>query len=181
MIAYIVCAITGNLLYNVGALDSQRVIQREEVYRIFTSMFLHGDLEHLTGNMILLYLAGGTLERECGKKVFLVTFLISGLMGSTVSILADALTQTRSVSVGASGAVFGVVGALLCYTIFNRGVFAEVTTKRICFMIFYMLYTGFRTAGINNLAHVGGLIGGFGYAAVLNASRGIKEKGIYED
>ena len=161
VIVFIISAITGDLLYNKGAFDSVLFSYRIELYRLVTSMFLHADLTHLTGNMILLYLSGELVERYCGKIRYLLIYFLSGITANSFSGIVDILLERKTLSVGASGAIFGLVGALLFLVIFAKEEYKEITSGRLIFMIVYMLYTGFTTESINNEAHIGGLLAGF--------------------
>ena len=178
---YIVCAFTGDLLYNIGALVSSMMTDTGCWYRLITSMFLHADLMHVAGNMIMLYLAGDIMERVCGHLFFIVLYVVSGLGGSVLSVACDWIKHTDSISVGASGAVFGIVGALLFLTIFSRGSYAGITTGRVVFMIIYMLYLGFTTPSINNAAHIGGILSGFVLMSGFVRWKRHQERGTYEN
>jgi len=167
VIVFIISAITGNLLYNKGAFDSVLFSFGVELYRLVSSMFLHADLEHLTGNMILLYLSGELVERYCGKIRYLLIYFLSGIMANVFSGIVDIFLGREALSVGASGAVFGLIGALLFLVLFAKEEYEEITPGRLAFMIVYMLYTGFTTENINNEAHIGGLVTGFLIMIVL--------------
>ena len=86
---------------------------------------------------------------------------MSGIAGSCFSAMGELFTGSLSSSVGASGAIMGIVGALLAIVIIHKGSYKEITTGRILFMIAYVLYYGFTTPSVNNLAHIGGVVSGF--------------------
>lgn len=169
VLVFIVSAITGNLLYNRGAFDSVLFAQSKDLYRLLTAMFLHADLMHLTSNMILLYLAGDLVERYCGMWRYLILYVICGMVGNGFSGVIDILCHRMTSSVGASGAIFGLVGALLFLVIIARDAYREITPGRLLFMIIYMLYSGFTTESVNNEAHIGGLIAGVVVMAIMYA------------
>lgn len=129
-------------------------------YRLFTSMFLHFGISHLVNNMVLLLFLGDTLEELVGKWRYLLIYLGGGLIGNVVSFAVDCRTGGMAVSAGASGAVFGVIGALLILMIKHRGRIREMTLSRLVFMIFLSIYHGFQSTGIDNAAHIGGMLGG---------------------
>ena len=181
VIVYIISAFTGDLLYNIGALESDLPSHWGDWYQLLTSMFLHADLMHVAGNMILLYLAGDVVERACGHVFFTVLYMVSGFGGSALSIVHDLVKHVDCISVGASGAVFGIVGALLYLTIFSRGNYKGITTGRVVFMIIYMLSLGHATPSINNAAHVGGVLTGFAVMIGYTNWKMYQERGIYEN
>lgn len=160
ILLFIISAFTGNLLYNKGAFSLYYIRQGKEWWRFITSLFLHADIDHLVGNMLLLYLAGEIIERNLGKWKFLLLYFFSGVAGSILYAAYEAETDYFVDSIGASGAVFGLVGALLVLVISYKGRYGDITLGRILFMIIYMIYTGFRTTYVNNMAHIGGLLGG---------------------
>ena len=104
-----------------GAAYTPYIIQNGEVYRLFTSMFLHFGIEHLVNNMLVLFVLGSRLERVIGKIRFLLIYLLGGIAGNVVSLLLELKTQEFSVSAGASGAVFAVMGAMIYTVIRNKG------------------------------------------------------------
>jgi rhomboid protease GluP len=132
-----------------------------EYWRLFTQMFLHGDLEHLINNMLLLYLLGDTLERVVGHVKYFVLYVVAGIGASIVSWQMQIMNHTTYVTLGASGAVFGVLGALLCILAVNKGRVEGLQFKKLLLMAGLSLYAGFSSGGVDNAAHVGGLIIGF--------------------
>ena len=144
-----------------GTLMPMLVIEWKEYYRLFTSFFMHYGLRHLVMNMLLLWYLGSRLEKYLGHIKFGILYLLCGLGGNVVSLIVYQLTDPYVSSAGASGAVFGVVGAMLWVVLRHRGQLADVTTRQLGLMIFFTLYNGFADSGINNAAHVGGVILGF--------------------
>lgn len=136
-------------------------VQNGEWWRLLTATFLHGGFMHLFMNMLGLIGAGVVVERIYGHRLFVLIYLGSGLVGSALSLHFSA---QHAVSVGASGAVFGVTGALLVGVFQHRDqlprTFSKETVSTIGFFIVYSLMQGFARQGIDNAAHVGGLIGG---------------------
>ena len=143
------------------------VAESGEYYRLFTCMFLHFGFDHLMNNMIVLILVGWNLELTVGKIRYLVIYIASGLCGNIVSAVWDIRIGEYVVSAGASGAVFGLIGALLYVSLCDRGRSGGISGRRLIFMILLMLYYGFSSTGVDNAAHVGGLLSGFLFAVLL--------------
>ncbi|MEI7612859.1 MAG: rhomboid family intramembrane serine protease [Betaproteobacteria bacterium] len=143
-------------------------VQKGEYWRLLTASFLHGSFLHVAMNMLGLYSAGVAVERIYGKRLYSLIYLASGLMGSVLSLYFSA---QNVVSVGASGAVFGVTGALLVAVSLNRDTlpkaFSQQTISGMVLFIVYSLIQGFSIQGIDNAAHIGGLAGGCLAALIL--------------
>lgn len=150
-----------------GAMYEPMVTQQHEFYRIFTSMFLHFGITHLLNNMVLLGALGWSLELEIGKMRFLIIYLVSGIGGNLLSLYFGISAETYAVSAGASGAIFGLMGALLYVVIANRGRLGRLSGRGMLFMVILSLYFGFTSSGVDNWAHIGGLITGFVMAVIL--------------
>lgn len=170
VIVFLICTFTGDLLYNKGAFGVTELL-RGEIHRLFTSMFLHGGVQHLFSNMIVLYYVGAIVERELGPFPYAALYLLSGLAGNIFSAGYELMTGNFGSSVGASGAVFGVEGALLLLVMLHRGRLSTMTAGRVAFAIAFSLYCGFTSVGVNNAAHVGGVLMGFFAAAVIAAAK----------
>lgn len=141
--------------------NSASEVQRGEWWRLLSAMFLHSGLMHLLMNMIGLASAGITVERIYGRRLFVLLYIGSGLLGSALSLHFAA---QHAVSVGASGAVFGITGALLVGIFQHRknlpANFAKQTASSLGVFILYSLLQGLSRQGIDNAAHIGGLVGG---------------------
>ena len=144
-----------------GAMYVPYLMEGQRYYTIFTSIFLHFGFSHLMNNMIMLLVIGYNLEPEIGKLRFLIIYLGSGVIGNIVSAGCDISCGSYAVSAGASGAIFGIVGALLYVVIRNHGRLGEVSTRGLVLMAGLSLYYGFTAQGVDNAAHVGGLVSGF--------------------
>ena len=153
-----------NLLLNFGANHSQLVFDYGEFWRLLTSNYLHIGFAHLLFNMWCLYSIGLELEESVGSIFFLLTYTLSGIFGSLVSCLYYSSVDQNIVSAGASGAVFGIAGALLIVSVyfvkkFNENQFNYDYSSLIFFIGFNIIY-GFQVTGIDNGAHLGGLMCG---------------------
>ncbi|MEZ5184609.1 MAG: rhomboid family intramembrane serine protease [Candidatus Nanopelagicales bacterium] len=131
-----------------------------EWFRLLSSVFLHGSLLHLAFNMYVLYVLGPPLERLLGHARFLILFLIAGLGGAAASF---AFSSVNTVSVGASGAIFGLMGALV---VAGRHLKADITQVLVLIGINVMI--GFIAPGIDWRAHLGGLLTGAAVAFVFS-------------
>lgn len=143
-------------------------VQKGEWWRLLSATFIHGGILHIAMNMLGLYAAGTTVERIYGRRLFLLIYFGAGLLGSALSLHFSA---QHAVSVGASGAVFGIAGALLVAYMQHRDKLPKASAKNmisgIGFFVIYSLMQGFGKTGIDNAAHVGGLIGGCLLAYIL--------------
>lgn len=152
-----------------GAMYEPYVIQGHEYYRLVTSMFLHFGIEHLMNNLIMLGALGWNLEIEIGRIKFFLIYLLSGIGGNLCSMLINQLEGTAVVSAGASGAVFGLMGALVCAAIKRRGYVGRLNKRGLILMVILSLYFGLTSSGVDNAAHIGGLVCGFLLQIILGA------------
>lgn len=154
--------------------NAVRYTKDGEYFRLFTSLFLHAGIFHLLCNMYSLYVIGPQSESFYGKLKYLFIFLFSGISGSILSV---AFSDMNAVSVGASGAIFGLLGSILYFGYHYRVYLGNVMKSQIIPIIILNLLIGFSFSGIDNFAHVGGLIGGvFASMAV-----GVPEKSSKSD
>lgn len=167
VVVFLICTFTGDLLYNKGAFGIRQITADRSYYRMITSMFLHSDINHLFGNMIVLYGVGEIVEKETGHIPYVIIYFLSGIAGDIFSMGYELLSGDYYSSVGASGAVFGVEGALLVLLIMHRGRPEQVTLRRLVIAIVFSLYCGFTESNVNNAAHIGGVLMGFAATAVI--------------
>lgn len=144
-----------------GAIYEPLVVLRGEYYRLFTSMFLHFGASHLVNNMLVLLVLGEKLEQALGHIKYFIFYMASGVLANIASIAVHMGGGYAAVSAGASGAIFGVVGGLVYVIAVNHGQLDGLTNRQLGFMILLTLYHGFTATGIDNWAHIGGLISGF--------------------
>ena len=142
-------------LLNFGA-GYTPLIKNGEYYRLFTLMFLHIGIVHLLCNMYSLYVIGTEIENIFGKGKYLIIYIVSGLCGS---LLGTAFSN-NAVMAGASGAIFGLLGALLYFGYYYRTYLGVKVRSSVIPVILINLFIGFTIPGISNAAHIGGLIGG---------------------
>lgn len=139
-----------------------------EWWRLITAIFMHGSLIHLGFNMLALWILGTQIESFIGSKKFLILYLMSALGGSLVSFY---LSPSATFSIGASGAVFGLMGA---FVVIGKKVNADVS--QILVLLFINLVLGFTLSGIDWRAHLGGLITGVIMTKLLLSPFGRKNK-----
>ena len=155
-----------------GAMSYPQIVDHGEYYRLFTSTFLHFGADHLLQNMLILLLIGCRLERMVGHLKYAIIYLGAGLCASASSLIFTLMPHPQTVSAGASGAIFGVMGGLLFEIVYSalskrrRGI-QEIGLAGILFMVSGALSYGFFDTGIDNWAHLGGLIGGFLITGIL--------------
>lgn len=141
-----------------------------ETWRLLTAMFLHIGVTHLMFNGWALYSLGRDVEMFYGSVRFTILYFVAGLFGGAAYYVLGAATTAVTVSAGASGAVFGVIGAELAFWLRNRelfGAFGRQHLLNLGILVMINLFFGFTVPGINNLAHLGGLISGFLLALAL--------------
>jgi rhomboid protease GluP len=143
-----------NVLILLGAKVND-LIAGGEYFRLVSSMFLHGGLMHLGVNMYSLYAIGPMVERVYGKKKYLAIYFFAGICSSIFSY-----SFSSSVSIGASGAIFGLLGAVLVFAIKSKGKTGIGFIKSILSVILINIIIGITLPNIDNFAHMGGLIGG---------------------
>lgn len=184
LLAFTFCTLTGDVLYNYGRLSFEETTNGQW-YRIFTAMFLHGDMSHLAGNMIMLFFIGNIVEKELGHMKYFILYFGSGIMGAMASLWMQwfkiAGGEEILGSIGASGAIFGMLGGLLWILIRNKGKLAEMSFTRVLFFICYSLYRGLVSSNIDNAAHFGGLTAGFLISILLYRKKGKSKKGKKAD
>ena len=150
-----------------GAAYPPLILEEGETYRLFTCMFLHFGIYHIANNMLVLFVLGQRLEPVLGKVKFILVYLLGGLGGNIFSLLMETKKAEYAVSAGASGAVFAVMGAMLYVVIRSRGRIQDISVRHMMIMAGFSLYFGFTSTGVDNAAHVGGLVCGFILAALL--------------
>ncbi len=175
---------SGTDISDYGAVGWKQVIEDKEFYRILSYMFLHGSLLHLFNNMLVLLFVGSAVEKLLGSGKYLVNYFMSGIIAGVVSVYYNmwrynhTISATRAlvVSVGASGAVFGTVGALLWIVLANKGRIEGISIRRMIMFLVLSFYAGFTATGIDNAAHVGGLFFGFFSSMILYNRRRLRNE-----
>jgi rhomboid protease GluP len=157
-------------LYEFGGLTNYETMGNlSELYRLVVSIFLHGGIIHLIFNMYALYIIGPQIESFFGKTKYLIIYLGSGIIGNLLSMLFQV---NGEISIGASGAIFGLLGALVYFGYHYRVYLGSVIKSQIIPLIIINFVIMFMMPGINIAAHFGGLLGGF----ILTKAVGVKYK-----
>ncbi|NFO23423.1 rhomboid family intramembrane serine protease [Clostridium botulinum] len=150
------------VLIFLGA-NENTLVASGQYYRLITCMFLHGGLMHLILNMYALNALGPIIEKSYGKNKYIIIYLLGGLISSISSFIFS-----NGVSIGASGAIFSLLGAILVLTIKMRSVVGKDTIKNVISVIVVNIFIGFAIPNIDNFAHVGGLLGGVFLSILLH-------------
>ena len=143
-------------------------IRAGQYYRLLTGTILHGGFFHLLFNCYALYVIGSQIENFLGKIKYLIIYIFSALIGALFSMTFNA----SAASIGASGAIFGLMGALVYFGYYYRVYLGNVVKSQILPLIALNLGLGFIMSGVDNFAHIGGLIGG----AMMTMALGVKDK-----
>ena len=178
ILLYIIMEIFGNgstnniTLLKFGA-NLDVLVKNGEYYRLFTSIFLHIGIMHLLCNMYSLYIIGREVESLFGKVKYIIIFILSGIFGSILSIAFS----HNVISAGASGAIFGLLGALLYFGMHYRTYLGESLVRSIIPILIINLIIGFLSPGIDMAAHIGGFVGGI----LVSMMVGIPDKSKTKD
>lgn len=169
VIMYLITAfLSGNIIdSNTGVLvflgaKVNTLIDKGQYYRLITAAFLHGGLIHIGFNMYALNALGPLVERVFGKVKYLIIYFVAAITSSYLSYIFS-----TSISVGASGAIFGLLGASLVFAVKSEDKVGRVFINNIMSVIVVNLIIGFSMANVDNFGHIGGLIGGFLVSLIL--------------
>jgi rhomboid protease GluP len=146
------------------------LVWQGQYWRLFAAMFLHIGVTHFLFNAWALYSLGRDIESFYGSLRFIAIYLLSGLFGGLAYYLLGPPQTAVVISAGASGAIFGIVGAELAFWLRNRLLFGDFGKQRLMnlgILVGINVVFGASTPGINNLAHMGGLVSGFALAWML--------------
>lgn len=160
--------------YDISIIYDLLLYKNGEIYRIITCAFAHYSIFHLLFNMYALYVVGPQIESFFGRYKYLLIYLGSII---TSSLLSLTFMPDNGASLGASGAIFGLFGSLLYFGYHYRLYLGNVLRSQIIPLILFNLVLGFLNSGIDNAAHIGGLIGGFLFSMIV----GIKYKTTKEE
>ena len=144
---------------------NSKVVYDLELWRLVTSMFLHGDALHLFSNMFSLLIFGSYIELSFSKFKFVLIYFVSGFLGSLLTVF---FLPLNTISLGASGAIFGLIGAALSMLILDRN--KSLIILGLVYALYFVL-SSFSGEGINYIAHIFGLLGGFVIAILLRSKK----------
>lgn len=151
------------MMYDFG-LDWSRVIGFQEWYRLITCMFLHADVSHIYGNMLLLFFVGGNMEECLGHVKYLLLYFTTGIMASLGSMVYHYATLDSAICIGASGAIMGVLGAMTGMMIVCRGREKRFTLRRLLIFFGLSVAQGMLAPQVDNAAHICGFCAGLLFA-----------------
>lgn len=165
-------------MIRMGAIYEPLVLQNHEFYRLITHFFLHFGFDHLFNNMISLVILGYSLEQVMGRVRFISLYFLSGILAGITSLVYNMYIGQETISCGASGAIYGLMGALLVMLVVgNRGRLSSEVPRYLLF-IGISIYSGMQDTSIDNAAHIGGFVAGV--LICLLMSRFIRMEVSYE-
>ena len=149
--------------YSMGAMYTAGVVMDGELYRIVSAILLHADISHLFNNMIMLGLVGAIIENYIGHGLFIFLYMLSGIFGNLLSMSYEIKHDLSWLSVGASGAIMGLVGFLMVWIVINRRELVKDKSMlfRLLFLLIFVIDACFFQSGANTIAHLGGFLTGF--------------------
>lgn len=163
-VGYLFQVLSGGTLTDLGA-NFGPLVREGQYWRLVTSMFLHGGLLHLAVNAWGLFQLGEIFELLLGSGRMLLVYFVAGIAGSVASVLF-----TNAPSVGASGAIFGLMGALIAFLLRRRQNLTPVAKSLLGQLVVWAginIAFGASTPGIDNAAHLGGCAAGFVLGLIL--------------
>ena len=169
ILIFLLSLLLPDTIHDAGVLNVYLVLEEGEVNRLLSATFLHADFMHLFSNMILLFYLGAVVERNVGHILFALLYLVSGITGNVLTLVYEVAQRESWESLGASGAVFGVMGAMLVLLLKlpRAQRHGSSLLRRVGFMVVYSLFMGMRSNAVNNIAHIGGLLTGALLAFVM--------------
>ena len=154
------------LLFELGGLYFPAV-RGGEFWRVFTAMFLHGGFPHLIYNMLALFALGFPLEETMGRVRYAAVYLLAGLGGNAFVLLMECLRGQFHYTVGASGAIFGLLGAFLALTVNRRDGMEGLPVRSLVFAFIMMMIPGLYDPSVSMTGHLGGFLAGFIAAFII--------------
>ncbi|MBR3042288.1 MAG: rhomboid family intramembrane serine protease [Eubacterium sp.] len=148
------------IILKMGGAYTPYILENGQWYRLVTSMFLHFGINHIVSNSIALVAMGQYVEAYFGRIRYIIIYLLSGICGNLLSMYMDLKKGSFPVSVGASGAICGILGAMIIFAIDKR-TRKTFPIPRIIFALIMVLLPGFGDSSIDAYAHLGGVISGF--------------------
>ncbi len=150
----------------MGAAYTPYILEKHEWYRLILPIFMHFGIEHIISNTLALFAMGQYVEAYFGKVKFIIIYMLSGIAGNVLTVLVESMTGVYAISVGASGAICGLLGAMVIFAIdsHTRKMFP---LPRIIFALVLVLLPGFTDATVNATAHLGGVAAGFTIALLM--------------
>lgn len=153
---------SSSFMEKYGAMSWRLIFEEHEFFRLITCVFLHFGIEHLFNNMITLAVIGNEVEHILGHTKFIIIYMLSGIGAGFVSAVYNMNVnhELYIISAGASGAIFGVLGSLLVTSLLYRNIRAHFNPANIMIIAVLSVLNGYMNYGIDNMAHIGGLLFG---------------------
>ncbi len=165
-----------DLMVRYGAMRMPEMLEDHSYWRLFTSMFLHFGTGHIISNMVSLLVVGISLEREEGSLRFALTYLISGVLGNVISLIYDHIMNINCISAGASGAIYGVFGAMLVTEFVISREKKKDLLRILCVGVLLFMWNDQKAGSVDYAAHLGGFLTG-GLIQLVAMGLGRKKKG----
>ena len=163
IILYIITAIMSKNIFDINAYvllymggNYGALVSHGQIWRLLTCAFLHGGIIHILCNMYALYALGPQVEILFGRVKYIIIYLLSAIGGSLLSYKFS----PNSLSIGASGAIFGLFGAMVVFVLKYKDRIPKKVLNNLFGVIILNLLIGFNLQGIDNFAHIGGLLVG---------------------
>lgn len=153
-------------MLDYGAMHWRNIFEEGEVWRLFTSMFMHFGIDHLIGNMFVLFLLGNALEQAIGKIRFLIIYLGSGMAAGLASAFYYWSVEKNVVSAGASGAIYGVMGAMIAVFIVCK-IRTSLNLRGLIIYSIISIVNSMNSEEVDHTAHMGGFTSGIVLAIIL--------------
>lgn len=144
-----------DLLIEFGALNRNTFFEQFQIYRVITYMFIHGGFAHISNNIFWLFIIGSAAEKTFGSKYYLLIYFMSGIAAGLVTIIFQDVAI-----IGASGALFGLIGAMMVYSYINKRTNFGFNFMLLLMISIVSLLSGFFFESVGNLGHITGLVAG---------------------
>ncbi|MNO69365.1 Rhomboid protease GluP [compost metagenome] len=161
ILMFLILTINGGSTDAITLIRFGALVNEGEVWRYVTAMFLHNGFDHLLFNCFALLVFAPPLERLLGGWRYVILYLLSGVVGNVLSAAYYTQIGGLYLSVGASGAIYGVYGAFLYIAVLQRRILDESSRKTLYAMLIIGILSSFMISNVNWMGHFGGLIGGF--------------------
>lgn len=183
MIVFLLVELNGSsydteYMLKCGAADWKLIFREHEYYRLVTCMFLHFGISHIANNMFSLLIVGKDVEKIYGRVRMLIIYFVSGIGASLVSAYVNMVRGQEVVSAGASGAIFGIIGAVVIGSLFESGEQVR-NVRRVFILILIMALCG--SGHVDNAAHAGGFLVGVAVSFIIMLIMNRKRAGMEEE
>jgi rhomboid protease GluP len=168
-----------DLLYAL-ALNLDAVINKHQFYRLFTAIFIHFGFAHIFSNMVMLAALGSRIEHLIGKLRYIIVYIFTGLAASAISLASCYLGHTYDYAGGASGAIFGLMGVMIALALVGKGKIEDLSVSNLVLLSVLTIINGYLSEGIDNAAHIAGLVAGLlaGVVLVVTNQKVVKDDRI---